>query len=76
MAVTLCGMKNYPFIGRGVYRLDGRVVEEFGFTSLEVREMKKMPLKGDPRKGGDRIFVPDFLELPTANLSIHLPKLN
>ena len=44
-------MAKYPFMGRGVYRIDGKVVDEFGFSSLEVREMQKMPLKGDPRKG-------------------------
>lgn len=44
-------MTKYPFFGRGVYRLHGKVVDEFGFTSLEVREMEKLGLKKDPRKG-------------------------
>lgn len=43
-------MKLFPFNGRGVYRLNGRVVQDFDFTSLEVKEMAKMPLKPDPRK--------------------------
>ncbi len=39
----------YPFRGDGVYLIKGRIVEEFGFPSLEVGKMAKMPLKGDPR---------------------------
>jgi hypothetical protein len=38
-----------PFRGVGVYRLSGKVVDEFGFLSLEVTEMVKMPRKTDPR---------------------------
>ncbi len=32
----------YPFRGRGVYRLAGKVVEEFDFLSLEVDQMEKL----------------------------------
>ena len=39
----------YPFTGRGVYQLKGKVVEEFGFYSLEVSEMYKEPYIDDPR---------------------------
>ena len=39
----------YPFRGDGVYLVKGRIVEEFGFPSLEVEKMAKMPLKPDPR---------------------------
>jgi DNA polymerase-3 subunit alpha len=39
----------YPFKGRGVYLLLGRVVEEFGFPSVEVTRMAKLPLMADPR---------------------------
>ncbi|HOP12893.1 MAG TPA: DNA polymerase III subunit alpha, partial [Lentimicrobium sp.] len=39
----------YPFRGRGVYLLLGKVVEEFGFPSLEVSKMAKLPMKSDPR---------------------------
>jgi DNA polymerase-3 subunit alpha len=41
--------KAYPFRGRGVYLLLGKVVEEFGFPSLEISKMAKLPLKSDPR---------------------------
>ena len=32
----------YPFRGRGIYRLIGKVVEEFDFYSLEVNKMEKI----------------------------------
>ncbi|MFO7615478.1 MAG: hypothetical protein R6W71_12650, partial [Bacteroidales bacterium] len=40
-----------PFKGDGVYQLYGKVVEEFGFPSLEVERMVKMALQADPRGG-------------------------
>jgi DNA-directed DNA polymerase III PolC len=42
-------LKKYPFRGQGVYLILGRVVEEFGFPSIEVEKMAKMPFKKDPR---------------------------
>ena len=42
-------LKLYPFRGDGVYLLLGKVVEEFGFPSLEVEKMAKMPLKPNPK---------------------------
>jgi hypothetical protein len=42
-------LKNFSFRGSGVYRLQGRVVDEFGFLSLEVQKMAKMPRRPDPR---------------------------
>jgi DNA polymerase III alpha subunit len=42
-------LTRYPFRGQGVYLLLGRVVEEFGFPSLEVEKMAKMPFVKDPR---------------------------
>jgi DNA polymerase-3 subunit alpha len=44
-------LKAYPFKGYGVYLVLGEVVEEFGFPSLEVEKMAKLPLKPDPRSG-------------------------
>ena len=38
-----------PFRGDGICLLKGKVVEEFGFPSLEVEKMAKMPLLGDGR---------------------------
>ena len=39
----------YPFTGKGVYLIKGRVVEEFEFYSMEVTEMTKMAYILDPR---------------------------
>lgn len=42
-------LKKYPFRGAGIYLILGKVVEEFGFPSIEVEKMAKMPFKKDPR---------------------------
>lgn len=42
-------LKLYPFRGDGVYLVLGKVVEEFGFPSLEVEKMAKMPFQGNPK---------------------------
>ncbi len=41
----------YPFRGDGIYLVKGKIVEEFGFPSMNVEKMAKMPLKADPREG-------------------------
>ena len=41
--------KKYPFRGRGIYKITGKVVEEFGYYSLEAQEMELLPLIEDPR---------------------------
>lgn len=41
-------LKQYPFRGDGIYLLLGRIVEEFGFPSMEVEKMAKMPLQPNP----------------------------
>lgn len=43
----------YPFRGRGVYRLTGKVEEEFGHYSLSVHHVAKLPWKQDPRYGSN-----------------------
>jgi DNA polymerase-3 subunit alpha len=42
-------VNQYPFKGDGVYLIKGKIVSEFGFPSLEVEKMAKMPLQPDPR---------------------------
>lgn len=42
-------LKVYPFRGDGMYLVLGKVVEEFGFPSLEVEKMAKMPFQGNPK---------------------------
>lgn len=44
-------IERYPFRGRAVYCIDGKVVEEYGFPSIEVLSMRKCGLKMDPRVG-------------------------
>lgn len=41
----------YPFRGRGVYRLTGKVEEEFGHCALNVEHVEKLPWRQDPRYG-------------------------
>jgi hypothetical protein len=38
-------LKLYPFKGYGCYLILGKVVEEFGFPSLEVEKMAKLPVR-------------------------------
>ena len=42
-------LKAWPFKGKGVYLLYGKAVEEFGFPSIEVEKMAKLPFQKDPR---------------------------
>lgn len=39
----------YPFRGRGVYCITGKVTEEFDCINIEVERMEKMPVVEDPR---------------------------
>ncbi len=39
----------YPFRGKGIYELVGKIVEEFDFLSLEMIAMRKLPYVHDPR---------------------------
>ncbi|MEA3479288.1 MAG: DNA polymerase III subunit alpha [Bacteroidota bacterium] len=42
-------LQRAPFRGNGVYLIHGRVVEEFGFPSVEVESMEKLALQNNPR---------------------------
>lgn len=42
-------LKKYPLYGNGLYLIEGKVVSEFGFPSIEVHRCGRMPLKPDPR---------------------------
>ena len=42
-------LKLYPFRGDGMYLVLGKVVEEFGFPSIEVEKMAKMPFQINPK---------------------------
>ncbi|MCF6240192.1 MAG: hypothetical protein L3J74_02455 [Bacteroidales bacterium] len=41
--------RKYPFRGKGVYAVYGKVVSEFGFISIEVSKMFKQDYLPDPR---------------------------
>lgn len=38
----------YPFRGAGCYLIEGKVVQDFGFPSLEVTRIEKLAIAGDP----------------------------
>jgi len=40
--------KEYPFTGAGCYLIYGKVVEEYGFASLEVLKFAKLPILTNP----------------------------
>jgi DNA polymerase-3 subunit alpha len=42
-------LKKYPYKGYGIYLMLGKIVEEFGFPSIEIEKMVRMPVKADPR---------------------------
>lgn len=42
-------LKKYPFRGSGTYLMLGKVVEEFGFPSLEVEKLARLGVKPDRR---------------------------
>jgi len=44
-------LERYPFQGRGCYWMQGRITEDFGFPSMEVDRMKKLPYVKDQRYG-------------------------
>ncbi len=42
-------LKKAPFRGRGIYRIRGRLVSDFGFVSLEASSMERLPYRTDAR---------------------------
>lgn len=55
--------RKYPFKGKGVYLVKGKVVEEFQYYSLEAIQMEKLPYMPDPRFREEEI---DKVQLITA----------
>lgn len=43
-------LKLYPFKGYGAYLILGTVTEEFGFATITVEKMAKLPIRPDPRQ--------------------------
>ncbi|SEB47554.1 DNA polymerase III, alpha subunit [Tenacibaculum sp. MAR_2009_124] len=46
--------KKYPFRGKGVYRLYGKVIEEFECITIEVSSMQRLAIIEDPRYADSR----------------------
>ncbi|MEM7373805.1 MAG: DNA polymerase III subunit alpha [Bacteroidota bacterium] len=44
----------YPFTGRGIYLMSGKIVKEFGVYTIEVHSMKKLLFTPDSRQIGER----------------------
>jgi DNA polymerase-3 subunit alpha len=44
----------YPVRGRGVYRITGKVMEEFDCINIEASHMEKLPMMEDPRYADSR----------------------
>ena len=42
-------LKKYPFTGHGMYLIEGEVVQEFDFPSIEVQKLARLPYQADPR---------------------------
>lgn len=58
--------KKYPFRGKGIYRFYGKVVNEFGFLSIEVLHMVKQDFIQDPRfKEGEEVPNHKTLKIKT-----------
>jgi DNA-directed DNA polymerase III PolC len=41
--------RSYPFYGKGIYQIKGKVVVEYGYVTLEVSYLEKLPFKEDVR---------------------------
>ncbi|HUW91878.1 MAG TPA: DNA polymerase III subunit alpha [Bacteroidales bacterium] len=42
-------LNSWPFRGSGTYLIQGKIVDEFGYTSVEVEKMARLPIQPDPR---------------------------
>lgn len=42
-------LKRFPFKGKGIYKMEGKIVDDFGFKSLEVVRMERLPFVKDER---------------------------
>jgi DNA polymerase-3 subunit alpha len=42
-------LRQYPFRGKGVYRISGIVTEEFDCLSIEAEHLEKLPVAEDAR---------------------------
>jgi len=45
-------LKLSPFKGKGVYKIEGKITEDFGFPSVEVTKMERLPFRQPTNYGG------------------------
>lgn len=43
-------LKAYPLSGPGVYLLQGKLVDDFSYPSMEVQKLARLPYQNDPRR--------------------------
>ncbi|MDH3245271.1 MAG: DNA polymerase III subunit alpha [Saprospiraceae bacterium] len=48
-------LRRWPFRGPGCYLMQGKVVVEFGFPSVEIEKIEKLPMIPDPRYEDKRV---------------------
>ena len=48
--------QRFPFRGRGIYQVVGKVIEEFGCYSVEAERMEKLAIIEDPRYAESKAF--------------------
>ena len=41
--------EKFPFYGKGIYQLAGKITQEYGYYTLEVSSMTKLPFMEDVR---------------------------
>ncbi|WP_461302715.1 hypothetical protein [Aureisphaera sp.] len=59
--------KKYPFRGKGIYKITGKVVEEFDFLTIEASKLERMNYIPDPRF--DTSFDAKAVKRPSLLLS-------
>jgi len=58
----------YPFRGKGIYMLQGKVSEEFGFVTLEVTRMERLAYVQDPRYAIKEVVQEDLIVRSKAGM--------
>lgn len=62
-------LRAYPFRGRGFYLLRGKIIDEFGFPSMEVDYMEKIPMKTVESEQGKKLLKPHQAELKAGSFT-------
>lgn len=58
--------KKYPFRGRGIYRVVGKVTDDFGCYAVDAEYMEKLPIIEDPRYAEVKAFEKKLIEKKKA----------